>query len=168
MLTTARRSHRRSLRQLHPIRHGACAFPCFGRKVYPDPKAQSKSANGHRYVFHYRAVSASERTYREGEPGVLNLPASNLRIALPGEAVLRPVSVNEPLAVRRPRSNTLCGETDAAAPAMVARQSRSHYRTLQHGDTLYWHQLVMGGERITPVGELRRARSIGAGSDFDA
>jgi hypothetical protein len=61
--------------------------------------ASNRSTNGHRFVFHSFEVTASERYYVAGEPGVIPYhppppplcPAVRL---MPGSAYLSPVSIN--------------------------------------------------------------------------
>lgn len=123
--------------------------PC--SKCNASVQKHQRSANHHRFVFHHNEVTARERTYYPGDPGVSN-PIVRLQ---PSPTPSRDSSrTPTPFSHARERVESAA---DKDAPSMrlsrlrtsspAARARDRGLRLLKPGDTVYWHMLVTGGER---------------------
>ncbi|KAI5475133.1 zinc finger, C2H2-type domain containing protein [Pseudohyphozyma bogoriensis] len=123
-----------------------------------------RSANHHRYVFHHNEVVSSEREYFPGERGITGaryVPSASRPSSSPSPSaspVPPPASESEHKdAAYRSSRERRQAERDAAARARAEEEKATR---LRRGDTLYWHNLVQGGERTEPVDPKTRPRRV--------
>lgn len=125
-----------------------------------------RSANGHRWVFHYGEVTSKERTYVAHEPGV-HQPRPSINSILRQTSQTSFLSItDEPeleLSKPEPAHYHLEGNQELIYDSSSSLRSRHHLRSgrnyssssrdmpLKEGDPVYWHQLVSAGERALPV-----------------
>ncbi|GJN92548.1 hypothetical protein Rhopal_005578-T1 [Rhodotorula paludigena] len=140
--------------------------PC--NKCNASVQKHQRSANHHRYVFHAGEVTARERTYYPSERGVSNpiivraTSPSSSRGSSPSptlasrayhesdkEAYPYP-HPSHPHFGRLPRDHRSGTRTAEALAAATAAQQGAR-KLLKRGDTVYWHHLVSGGERVKSV-----------------
>ncbi|GAA6048809.1 hypothetical protein JCM3770_003633 [Rhodotorula araucariae] len=123
--------------------------PC--TKCTASVQKHQRSANHHRYVFHAGEVTARERAYYPGEPGVLN--------PIIAPATLPSSSRGSSPSATWPARSTAATDKEPRTDARAATPPRASGppRLLVRGDTLYWHHLVQGGERAPSVDPRSRA-----------
>lgn len=109
-----------------------------------------RSANHHRFVFHHNEVTARERTYFPGEPGVTN-PIVNLPQLSPSPS-RTPTPVSQARDGDAADKDVLASRPTPMRTASPAARARDRgLRLLKAGDTVYWHMLVPGGERSQSI-----------------
>ena len=139
---------------VRPASHSRHAARNLTRLVHLQASVQShqRSANHHRFVFHAGEVTARERTYYPGERGVLNPIVAR-------STSTSSISSRGPSPAGRPTSRTATDKEPRATRARTPPRSCSAEppRLLQRGDTLYWHHLQPGGERVQSVDPRTRA-----------
>ncbi|GAA5856904.1 hypothetical protein JCM8547_008455 [Rhodosporidiobolus lusitaniae] len=132
--------------------------PCI--KCQQSVQKHSRSANHHRFVFHHNEVVARERSYYPGEKGVVNP-------IIPGTRGIHGPYAPGPTRPSSPVPQTTINDTDKDAldprsRALAINSGRTNRSPtpgggvrgkfqLKAGDTVYWHDLVAGGERAKPV-----------------
>lgn len=111
-----------------------------------------RSANHHRFVFHHNEVTARERTYYPGEPGVSNpivRVQPSLSISREGSRSSTPLARTREADALEKDGPLRSSRVRTVSPAPRARDRG--LRLLKAGDTVYWHMLVAGGERCPSV-----------------
>ncbi|GAA5973496.1 hypothetical protein JCM11641_006493 [Rhodosporidiobolus odoratus] len=143
--------------------------PCI--KCNASVQKHQRSANHHRYVFHHNEVRAEERRYYPGEKGVLNPVIRSGSPSPSSSSSSSRGSSPAPIIETDKDGNRFSSSSSATAAAARSRRRSptphavsggggrgGEERTwlLKMGDTVYWHHLVAGGERCTPVDPRER------------
>ncbi|ORY88956.1 FAM72 protein-domain-containing protein [Leucosporidium creatinivorum] len=129
-----------------------------------------RSANHHRFVFHHDQVTFSERRCFEGETGVVQTapirsysPSPSSRGSSPSPSTSPDAHgaysdfKDAPAPVSNLRVPSQRGADGGRSPSPTPPSRREG---LNHGDVVYWHNLVAGGERAEPIDPKARPYAI--------
>lgn len=177
--------HRLSLCSLHRELHFS-AFPfvqLFDEELKlifllltPQASVQKhqRSANHHRFVFHHDQVTFSERRCFEGEAGVVQTaplrsysPSPSSRGSSPSPSPSTSPEAHGaygdfkegPGPLPNLRVPSQRGANERRSPSPIPTSTRRK-EGLSPGDTVYWHDLVAGGERAEPIDPKARPYNI--------